>query len=168
MKMYKLSLKSMMVRLKRKLLNLKNTCRLMLVRINICYQDYMARSITKIKKCLKLQENDKRTIRRYGARMKIQIMKLNDLIEYENNPRNNDDAVDAVANSINEFGFKVPIIITKDNIIVAGHTRLKAALKLGLTEVPCLIADDLNEDQIKSFRLADNKTAELATWDLKK
>ncbi|MBN3490254.1 ParB N-terminal domain-containing protein [Acholeplasma equirhinis] len=100
--------------------------------------------------------------------MKIQIMKPSDLIEYEHNPRNNDDAVDAVANSINEFGFKVPIIITRDNIIVAGHTRLKAALKLGLTEVPCLIADDLNEDQIKAFRLADNKTAELATWDLKK
>jgi len=67
--------------------------------------------------------------------MKIQIMKPSDLIEYENNPRNNDDAVDAVANSIKEFGFKVPIIITRDNIIVAGHTRLKAALKLGFTEV---------------------------------
>ncbi|MFH1693293.1 MAG: DNA modification methylase [Bacillota bacterium] len=98
--------------------------------------------------------------------MNIVMKKVTELQEYENNPRNNDEAVKAVANSIKEFGFKVPIVITKDNVIIAGHTRLKAALSLDLIEVPCIIADDLNEAQIKAFRLADNKTAELATWDL--
>ncbi len=100
--------------------------------------------------------------------MNLQIMKVSDLLEYENNPRNNDSAVDAVANSIREFGFKIPIIIDSNNVIVAGHTRIKASIKLGLTEVPCIIADDLTEDQIKAFRLADNKTSELATWDFAK
>jgi len=98
--------------------------------------------------------------------MNIVMKKVTELQEYENNPRNNEEAVKAVANSIKEFGFKVPIVITKDNVIIAGHTRLKAALSLDLIEVPCIIADDLNEAQIKAFRLADNKTAELATWDL--
>ena len=97
--------------------------------------------------------------------MKIILKGVNDLIQYENNPRNNDEAVEAVAISIREFGFKVPIIITSENVIVAGHTRLKASKKLGLDEVPCIIADDLTEEQIKAFRLADNKTSELATWD---
>lgn len=92
-------------------------------------------------------------------------MDINLLIPYENNPRNNDKAVEAVANSIKEFGFKVPIIIDKNNVIVAGHTRLKAAKKLGLTDVPVIIADDLNDDQIKAFRLADNKVSEIATWN---
>jgi site-specific DNA-methyltransferase (adenine-specific) len=87
------------------------------------------------------------------------------LIPYENNPRNNDKAVEAVANSIKEFGFKVPIIIDKNNVIVAGHTRLKAAKKLGLKDVPVIVADDLTDDQIKAFRLADNKTGEIATWN---
>ncbi len=100
--------------------------------------------------------------------IKITMINLDLLIEYENNPRNNDTAVDAVANSIKEFGFKVPIIITKEYIIIAGHTRAKASRKLGYKEVPCIIADDLSEEQIKAFRLADNKTAELATWDLNK
>ena len=100
--------------------------------------------------------------------MKIKNLNLNSLIEYENNPRDNDAAVDAVAASIKEFGFKVPIVVDSNLVIVAGHTRLKAARKLGLTEVPCLIADDLTDEQIKAFRLADNKTAELATWDLSK
>ena len=86
-------------------------------------------------------------------------------IPYEKNPRNNKPAIDAVAASIKEFGFKVPIIIDKDNIIVAGHTRYAAAKKLGLTEVPCIKADDLNDEQIKAFRLADNKVSELAEWD---
>ncbi len=98
--------------------------------------------------------------------MRIVLKEITKLKEYENNPRNNDEAVEAVANSIKEFGFKVPIIITKDNVIVAGHTRLKAARLLGLVEVPCIVADDLNEEQIKAFRLADNKTAELATWNM--
>lgn len=96
------------------------------------------------------------------------MKKTTDLIEYENNPRNNESAVDAVYNSIKEFGFKVPIVITSDNVIIAGHTRLKASIKLGLDKVPCIIADDLTEDQIKAYRLVDNKTAEFATWDLEK
>lgn len=91
-----------------------------------------------------------------------------ELLTYENNPRNNDAAVEAVANSIKEFGFKVPIVITKDNVIIAGHTRLKASLELGLASVPCIVADDLTEAQIKAFRLADNKSAEIATWDFTK
>ena len=97
--------------------------------------------------------------------MQIIEKKLTELKEYEKNPRRNDQAVDAVAASIRNFGFKVPIIIDKDNVIVAGHTRLKAARKLGLDTVPCIIADDLSPEQIQAFRLADNKTAELAEWD---
>lgn len=100
--------------------------------------------------------------------MKIINFYVNDLVPYEKNPRKNDKAVKAVANSIKEFGFKVPIIVDKNNVIVAGHTRLKAAIKLGLEEVPCIIADDLTEDQIKAFRLADNKVGEIAVWDEEK
>lgn len=102
------------------------------------------------------------------SQVQVIQMKLMDLIPYENNPRINDDAIDVVANSIKEFGFKNPIIIDKDNVIVCGHTRRLAAIKLGLTEVPCIRADDLTEDQIKAFRVADNKTSELSTWDLDK
>ena len=100
----------------------------------------------------------------------MQIIELftKELIPYSNNPRNNDSAVDAVAASIKEFGFKVPIIVDSDNVIVAGHTRLKAALKLGLEKVPCIKADDLSPEQLKAFRLADNKVGELATWDFDK
>lgn len=95
----------------------------------------------------------------------VTVINIKDIEPYEFNPRKNEAAVNAVANSIKEFGFKVPIVLDKDNVIVAGHTRYKAAIKLGLQEVPCIIADDLNEEQIKAFRLADNKTAELAEWD---
>ena len=102
------------------------------------------------------------------SQVQVIQMKLTELILYENNPRINDDAIDVVANSIKEFGFKNPIIIDKDNVIVCGHTRRLAAIKLGLTEVPCIRADDLTEDQIKAFRVADNKTSELSTWDLDK
>ena len=87
---------------------------------------------------------------------------------YENNPRINDGAVEAVAKSIDEFGFKVPIVVDSDYVIIAGHTRLKAAEKLGLKTVPVVIADDLTEEQARAFRLADNKTAELAEWDFEK
>jgi ParB-like chromosome segregation protein Spo0J len=90
---------------------------------------------------------------------------LSDLKPYENNPRNNAEAVQYVANSIQEFGFKVPIVIDKEGVIVAGHTRYKAAQQLGLDKVPCIVADDLTPEQVKAFRLADNKTAEIATWD---
>ena len=98
--------------------------------------------------------------------MEIIEVNIEDLKPYEHNPRHNDDAVAAVAKSIEEFGFKVPIIIDKDNEIVCGHTRMKAAMVLGLEKVPCIIADDLSEEQIKAFRLADNKVSELATWDM--
>lgn len=98
--------------------------------------------------------------------MEIINKKLEEIKIYEKNPRKNDDAVEGVANSIKEFGFKVPIIIDKNNVIVAGHTRYKASKKLGLTEVPCIVADDLTEEQVKAFRLADNKTNEKASWDL--
>lgn len=97
--------------------------------------------------------------------MKIENLKIEDLKPYEKNPRKNDEAVKYVAESIKNFGFKVPIIIDKDNVIVAGHTRYKAAKQLGLVEVPCIIADDLSDEQVKAFRLADNKVSEKAEWD---
>lgn len=100
--------------------------------------------------------------------MKIEYKKIEDIIPYENNPRKNDNAVDYVANSIKEFGFKVPIIIDKDNVVVTGHTRLKASEKLGLKEVPVIYADDLTDEQIRAFRIADNKVAEFSSWDLDK
>lgn len=100
--------------------------------------------------------------------MKIEYKNIDDLIPYENNPRINDDAVEYVKNSIKEFGFKVPIIIDKNNVIVAGHTRVKASKELGLKEVPCIVADDLTEEQVKAFRLADNKVSEESYWDFDK
>lgn len=100
--------------------------------------------------------------------MNIKELRTIDLIPYENNPRINDGAVEAVANSIKEFGFKVPIVIDADNVVVAGHTRLKAAERLGIEAVPCIVADDLTPEKVKAFRVADNKTAELAEWDFEK
>lgn len=97
--------------------------------------------------------------------MEIQNIKLENLKPYEKNPRKNDEAVQYVAESIKQFGFKVPIIIDKNNVIVAGHTRFKAATQLGLKEVPCIVADDLTDEQIKAFRLADNKVSEKTEWD---
>lgn len=97
--------------------------------------------------------------------MEIINKKITELKPYENNPRLNDDAVPYVANSIKEFGFKVPIVIDKNNVIITGHTRLKAAKELGMKEVPCIIADDLTDKQVKAFRLADNKVSEMADWD---
>lgn len=97
--------------------------------------------------------------------MEIINININELKPYKNNPRKNDEAVEYVANSIKEFGFKVPIIVDRDYEIIAGHTRLKAAKQLGLKEVPIIIADDLTEEQVKAFRLADNKVGEIATWD---
>ena len=100
--------------------------------------------------------------------LKIQQIPTDTLNEYANNPRNNEEAIEAVAESIKEFGFKVPLVIDKNNVIIAGHTRKKAAELLGLEEVPCIVADDLTPEQIKAYRLADNKTAELAQWDFEK
>ena len=100
-----------------------------------------------------------------SKKMNIVYKKVKDLIPYENNPRNNDEAVDYVAKSIEEFGFKVPCVVSSDGVLITGHTRLKACKKLGIDEVPCIVADDLTEDQIKAFRIADNKVSEYSTWD---
>ena len=98
--------------------------------------------------------------------MQIIEKNIKELIPYEKNPRKNDQSVDKVANSIKEFGFKVPIVVDKNNIIVCGHTRYKAAKKLKLAVVPCVVADDLTEEQIKAYRLADNKVGEDSEWDM--
>ena len=92
-------------------------------------------------------------------------MKLKDIHPYPGNPRINDDAVEAVANSIKEFGFKNPILVDGEHVIIAGHTRYKASKRLKLKEVPVIVADDLTEQQVKALRIADNKTSELSDWD---
>ena len=97
--------------------------------------------------------------------MNIIKMKVEELIPYINNPRNNENAVDKVASSIAEFGFKNPIVIDKNNVVINGHTRLLASKKLGLKEVPVIKADDLTEAQVKAFRITDNKTSEYAEWN---
>lgn len=97
--------------------------------------------------------------------MQIIEKELSWLKPYAKNPRDNANAVEPVANSIKEFGFKVPIVATSDGEIINGHTRFKASKLLGLEKVPVIIADDLTDEQIKAFRLADNKTGELANWD---
>lgn len=98
--------------------------------------------------------------------MKIVYRKTSSLIPYEKNPRINEDSVEYVVNSIREFGYLQPIVIDKNNVVVAGHTRLKASKRLKLKEVPCVIASDLSEEQIKAYRLADNKCAEFSKWDI--
>ena len=98
--------------------------------------------------------------------MQIIEKNIKELIPYEKNPRKNDQSIDKAANSIKEFGFKVPIVVDKNNIIVCGHTRYKAAKKLKLAVVPCVVADDLTEEQIKAYRLADNKVGEDSEWDI--
>lgn len=97
--------------------------------------------------------------------MKVQMMSVESVKPYVNNPRNNDGGVDAVANSIKEFGWQQPIVVDKDNIIIVGHTRLLAAKKLKLKQVPVVVADSLTPEQVKAYRLADNKTNELTDWD---
>lgn len=97
--------------------------------------------------------------------MDIKELNLSDIKPYEKNPRKNDNAVKYVAESIKEFGFKVPIVIDRNGVIVAGHTRYKAAKQLKMKTVPCLVADDLTDEQVRAFRLADNKVAEQAEWD---
>lgn len=99
--------------------------------------------------------------------MEIIIKKLNEIKPYENNPRMNEDAIDKVAQSIKEFGFKVPLVIDKNGVIITGHTRYKASQQLGLKEVPCIIADDLTEKQVKAYRIADNKVSDYSIWDNK-
>ena len=97
--------------------------------------------------------------------MKIEEWPIDKVVPYENNPRNNADAVEATANSIREFGWQQPIVVDKDGVIIVGHTRLKAAKKLKMKQVPVTVADNLTDEQVKAYRLADNKTGELADWD---
>lgn len=99
--------------------------------------------------------------------MTVVEKKISEIRPYENNPRINDGAVDKVAESLKEFGWKQPIVIDSDGVIIAGHTRYKAAQKLGMDKVPCLVADDLTEDQVRAYRLADNKVSDYAIWDNK-
>ena len=100
--------------------------------------------------------------------MKVETVSIDKIKPYENNPRNNDDAVDAVANSIKEFGWQQPIVVDNGGVIIAGHTRYKAAKQLKLKEVPIVVADKLTEEQVNAYRLADNKSCELANWNTKK
>lgn len=100
--------------------------------------------------------------------MKLETLKLEEIFPYENNPRKNDDAVNAVAESIRQCTYITPIVVDEKHVIIAGHTRYKALAALGITEVPCLICDGLSEEQKKKYRYLDNKTGEKATWDLLK
>lgn len=98
--------------------------------------------------------------------MKVINVPINSIKPYENNPRNNDQGVDAVAKSIKEFNWQQPIVVDKDNIIIVGHTRYKAAKKLGMEQVPVVVADKLTDEQVKAYRLADNKTSDLTDWNM--
>nr|DAF83078.1 MAG TPA: ParB protein [Caudoviricetes sp.] len=97
--------------------------------------------------------------------MEIKLVKIAEIKPYDRNPRNNDGAVDAVAASIKEFGWQQPIVVDRDGVIIAGHTRYKAAQKLKCKEVPVVVAENLTDEQVRAYRLADNKTGELAGWD---
>lgn len=99
------------------------------------------------------------------SKIKVVDVNIDDLQLDPSNPRRNDAAVPGVRESIKQFGFRVPIVIDKNYVVKAGNTRLKAARELGLTEIPCVIADELNEKELKAFQLADNKTGEFASWD---
>jgi len=97
--------------------------------------------------------------------VKIEMIQISEIKAYSGNPRDNSGAIDAVAESIRQFGFKVPVIVDKDGTLIAGHTRILAAKELGMTEVPAIRADDLTPEQVKAFRIADNKLHELSKWD---
>lgn len=100
--------------------------------------------------------------------MEIIQKSIDEIVPYENNPRVNEKAVQYVAESISEFGFKVPIVVDRDGTIITGHTRLMAAQQLGMEYVPCIVAADLSEDQANAYRLADNRVSEKSKWDLHK
>jgi len=97
--------------------------------------------------------------------MKIELRRIDDVRPYEGNPRVNDQAVEAVAASLKEFGFRQPIVVDSNGVIIVGHTRWKAAKKLGLVRVPVHVAKDLSPEQAKAYRIADNQTARIAEWD---
>lgn len=100
--------------------------------------------------------------------MQTVTLKLTEIRPYWRNPRKNDDAIDAVMQSIRDYGMNQPIIVDAENVIIAGHTRYKALQKLGVKEVPCVVKTDLTPQQVKAYRIADNKTSELATWEMDK
>lgn len=99
-------------------------------------------------------------------KLKIEYVDINSIKPYKKNPRKNEEAIPYVMESIKQFGFKNPVILDKENVIVAGHTRIESAKRLGITEIPCIYADDLTDEQIKAFRLTDNKVGEIAEWDI--
>lgn len=99
--------------------------------------------------------------------MKVKNVSIQDVKPYPNNPRDNDKAVGGVAKSLQSFGWQQPIVVDKDNIIIVGHTRYKAAKQLGMKKVPVVVADKLTPEQVKAYRLADNKTGENAVWNNK-
>lgn len=99
-------------------------------------------------------------------KLRVQYWPIDKVKPYPNNPRNNDEAVEYVANSIREFSFQQPLVVDTDSTIIAGHTRLKAAKRLGMEKVPVVVADNLTPAQVNAYRLADNKVAEAATWDM--
>lgn len=96
------------------------------------------------------------------------MLKITEIKPYWRNPRNNDDAIEAVKQSIRDYGFNSPIVLDKDHVIITGHTRYKALQELGVTDIPCIIKDDLTPQQVKEYRIADNKTSELSSWDMDK
>ena len=98
--------------------------------------------------------------------MKVKMTPVDDIRQYENNPRINEASVDLVAASIHEFGFQQPIVVDKNMVIIVGHTRYLAAKSIGMTEVPVVVASHLTDEQVKAYRLADNKTAERSVWDM--
>lgn len=98
--------------------------------------------------------------------MEIHDLKIEEIIPYARNPRDNAAAIDGVAASIKEFGFQQPLVVNKDRVLVVGHTRLQAAKKLGIEIVPCVIAENLTEQQIKAYRILDNKLGEKAQWNI--
>lgn len=97
--------------------------------------------------------------------MNIVVKNVKELKPYDKNPRKNKKAIDKVSESIKMFGFKVPIVIDNNNVVITGHTRLEACKKLSLSKVPCIIADDLTDEQIRAFRIADNRVSEYSDWD---
>lgn len=102
------------------------------------------------------------------AKVMVEKMELDRIVPYENNPRRNERAISAVENSIKQFGYQNPIIVDKNNIVIAGHSRLEAAKRLGIKVLPVIVADDLTSEQANAFRLADNRTASFSEWDERK
>ena len=100
--------------------------------------------------------------------LKIVYKNIDEIKKYENNPRYNEEAVKEVAESIKRYGFKIPILIDKNDVIICGHTRLEASKLIKLKEVPCVVVEDLNEEQIKAYRIADNKVSEFSSWNYEK